>query len=722
MTNTIDFILTTAANELIFKVLSGKTLNFTRMAVGDGFSYDTTVAKNYTTLVNEVLSLDITKVETSSLSSVRVTSAFKNTDAEKEFYYREVGLYAQDPDTGKEILYAYGNRNDAAELITPTGSSVITKQLNFIISVGDSANVTFNVNAGVYALQEDLTTLQANLHELNSTKANQTKQNELEQRMNSFVAVGQTTDNAETTDIRVGVDGFTYQSAGDAVRKQVGEVKSAIVDELGAPNVIPYTHSNQSTISGSAELNNATTYFLTNLLGGVGYLHCVLKNNLSKTITLGTIYCDENGVATGSSSLKVVNPGETLKHDQIVYSNKFVRLQIRYQDYGAISDSEANTIANSFKIYDKAVLDEFYYFNDEKHDNLAKKVNAIGNIMNERFNKSIGGYDDLPLYWRNYIEEKNTEITENVLNVGNTGVLFQFFTDFHDISNQWHSRNIIECVKGKYGIDHVVFGGDILNNHTKEDAISYLKKFREQYLGKLNARGLFGNHELNGRGIGASYNPEDRWLERRDTYSMIGRNNEKYGDTHKQFYFYEDNVSQKIRFIYLDTETSNTKLATDIEQFNWFVNTLNSVEEGWHIVVFTHIFFYLSANSADATVIESTNGYFIKTLCNAYDRRIKQVDGEKSWDFTNAMGNIACVITGHCHRDHVAYGYDYPIISTICDCNSASQNVCNGLTRTTGTINEQAVDIFGINTEEKTITVTRLGVGESRKFTFGTVY
>ena len=97
---------------------------------------------------------------------------------QKEFYYREVGLFAQDPDTGKEILYAYGNRNEAAELITPAGLNIITKQLAFIVSVGDSANVTFMMNADVYALQEDMlgiqsdiTTLQANLDELNRTKA-----------------------------------------------------------------------------------------------------------------------------------------------------------------------------------------------------------------------------------------------------------------------------------------------------------------------------------------------------------------------------------------------------------------------------------------------------------------------------------------------------------------------------------------------------------------------
>ena len=171
MKNTIDFILTTAASELISKVLSGKTLNFTRMAVGDGFNYDTTVAKGYTTLVNEVLSIDITKKETLSASSVKITSAFKNTDTQKEFYYREVGLFAQDPDTGEEVLYAYGNRNDAAELITPSYSSVITKQLAFIIAVGNSANITFNVNANVYALQEDMVKTQADITMLNSTKA-----------------------------------------------------------------------------------------------------------------------------------------------------------------------------------------------------------------------------------------------------------------------------------------------------------------------------------------------------------------------------------------------------------------------------------------------------------------------------------------------------------------------------------------------------------------------
>ena len=240
MANTIDFILTNSASELISKVLSGKTLNFTRMAVGDGFSYDTTVAKGYTTLVNEMLSIDITKKETLTPSSVKVTSAFKNTDAQKEFYYREVGLYAQDPDTGNEVLYAYGNRNDAAELITPTGSNVITKQLAFIISVGNSANVTFNVNAGVYALQEDMLDVHANITnittkitELNSTKANQSDLDVERARITNLatLAEGSTTGDAELIDVRTDDLGVTHSSAGEAFRVRTNQLQID-VDEL----------------------------------------------------------------------------------------------------------------------------------------------------------------------------------------------------------------------------------------------------------------------------------------------------------------------------------------------------------------------------------------------------------------------------------------------------------------------------------------------------------
>ena len=353
MANTIDFILTNAASELISKALSGKTLNFTRMAIGDGFSYDTTVAKGYKTLVNEVLSIDITKSETLSASSIKVTSAFKNTDAKKEFYYREVGLYAQDPDTGNEILYAYGNRNDAAELIIPSDSSVVTKQLSFITSVGDSAKVTFNVNAGVYALQEDLTTLQTSLHELNSTKAEQTKQNELEARMNTFVAVGKTSDNAETTDIRIGSDGKTYNSAGDAVRGQYNALKSNLSDI-----------SVNSKIKGLLTINkgiDGVTFLLVDRTGNTVITTKEIiyaEHDIELDITSGYMYIlhfYKNGVLSTESHLSAT---EWLYGKYVVKKGSYFIVQMMKSDRTAFSsESDKNKLYVKEFVYNEEIAE-----------------------------------------------------------------------------------------------------------------------------------------------------------------------------------------------------------------------------------------------------------------------------------------------------------------------------------------------------------------------------
>lgn len=78
-----------------------------------------------------------------------------NADVTAGFYFREIGLFALDPDVG-EILYAYANSGTTADYIAPTGSGIIEKVFDVITVVGSAANVTANIASGIYASTADL--------------------------------------------------------------------------------------------------------------------------------------------------------------------------------------------------------------------------------------------------------------------------------------------------------------------------------------------------------------------------------------------------------------------------------------------------------------------------------------------------------------------------------------------------------------------------------------
>lgn len=159
-------VLTNKGKSLQAKAQIGATLNFTRVAAGDG-ELGNTIISDLTALKHEVMNLTITRFKTLLDGKALVGTVLSNQDVVTGFYFREIGVFAQDPDEG-EILYCYGNSGANAEYIPAGGGpDIIEKSIDIITIVGNTTNVTavideslvFETPAGA---QEKADTAQAN--------------------------------------------------------------------------------------------------------------------------------------------------------------------------------------------------------------------------------------------------------------------------------------------------------------------------------------------------------------------------------------------------------------------------------------------------------------------------------------------------------------------------------------------------------------------------------
>ena len=144
-------VFTNAGKELHARAMAGKTLKFTTMKLGDG-SLGSTAIANLTALVHAVTSVNITTLRHSG-DYATVSGMFTNKDLSTGFYWREIGLFAADPDApddrSRDILYCYQNAGSTADYIAASSSELITKRINIAAIVSGAANVsaTLSVNA-----------------------------------------------------------------------------------------------------------------------------------------------------------------------------------------------------------------------------------------------------------------------------------------------------------------------------------------------------------------------------------------------------------------------------------------------------------------------------------------------------------------------------------------------------------------------------------------------
>lgn len=149
-------VFTNRGKILQSKAQIGKPLHFTKIAIGDGELSGQSVLE-LTDLIGKKKELSISRLRTLSGGVASIGGNFTNQDVSTGFYWRELGLYATDPDIG-EILYCYGNAGSLAEYIPAAGgSSILEKRVDIDAIIGNAENVSAMIDSSlVFATIEDI--------------------------------------------------------------------------------------------------------------------------------------------------------------------------------------------------------------------------------------------------------------------------------------------------------------------------------------------------------------------------------------------------------------------------------------------------------------------------------------------------------------------------------------------------------------------------------------
>lgn len=136
--------LTDAGLNLIAKAVKGKILKFTKGYAGSGLLSENQDVYQLENLIEPVREMGIAVLQTGTQTGmVKATLVLSNEDLSESFFLREIGLFAEDPDTGNEILYGYCTAGNRGDFIPAQDSpSPVYYRFNLNIIIDRAKNVT----------------------------------------------------------------------------------------------------------------------------------------------------------------------------------------------------------------------------------------------------------------------------------------------------------------------------------------------------------------------------------------------------------------------------------------------------------------------------------------------------------------------------------------------------------------------------------------------------
>ena len=346
----------------------------------------------------------------------------------------------------------------------------------------------------------------------------------------------------------------------------------------------------------------------------------------------------------------------------------------------------------------------------------------------------------IPSYWQNMIKEKTNDVKALLGTVVDACISFVWASDTHIPDNHTARTNdigkLMAQIMDDCDIPFAVLTGDIgtRGSYDTEDQLISTQESIPDHLAPLwgTERLLVatGNHD-GCYGDSSGYyrkqiSPQKMWELYFEKQSLDARRVFSDNGT----YFYVDNISQKIRFIVLNSNYGgeyatydngiavNNRFAQSCygqEQLDWFADVALDMPEGYGAIIIAHV---------PPNITYTVDKIQFIGIINAYNRRVKYsgsytagVDGwtnnSVSVDFRKAKGEIIAMFAGHVHQDTIdTTTLTCPLI-TITSA-GASVNDGEALDRTFYTDTETSFDVVTINRETRTIYLTRVGAGEDR--------
>ena len=151
--------LTVQGNKMILKSTTGKTedrLIITKAVIGDGqliASID-----GLTEIVSKKLEIGLSQVKEVANGQMQLQFNFDNRQVETGFFWREVGLYAKNGDSGEEKLIGYSNAKGLTSYIPDKTNIIPMQRLVIALGVGDNPNVKGEVDFSSSITLEQLET------------------------------------------------------------------------------------------------------------------------------------------------------------------------------------------------------------------------------------------------------------------------------------------------------------------------------------------------------------------------------------------------------------------------------------------------------------------------------------------------------------------------------------------------------------------------------------